>query len=52
MINPLNLYKYLPYLLRKRFNKKYIIIESDDWGMSQITSDRGIEFLKKKIWQG
>ena len=48
MINPLNLYKYLPYLLRKRFNKKYIIIESDDWGMSQITSDRGIEFLKKK----
>ena len=25
MINPLNLYKYLPYLLRKRFNKKYII---------------------------
>ena len=23
MINPLNLYKYLPYLLRKRFNKKY-----------------------------
>ena len=49
MINPLNLYKYLPYLLRKRFNKKYIIIESDDWGMSQNTSYSGIEFLEKKF---
>ena len=49
MINPLKLYKYLPYLLRKRFNKKYIIIESDDWGMSQNTSYSGIEFLEKNF---
>ena len=46
-MNPLNLYKYLPYLLRKKFNQKYIIIESDDWGMSQNTSFSGIEFLEK-----
>ena len=48
-MNPLNLYKYLPYLLRKKFNQKYIIIESDDWGMSQNTSYSGIEFLEKKF---
>ena len=48
-MNPLNLFKYLPYLLRKKFNQKYIIIESDDWGMSQNTSYSGIEFLEKKF---
>ena len=47
MINPLNLYKYLPLLLRKRFKQKYIIIESDDWGLQGSIDDTGIRFLRK-----
>jgi len=48
MKNPLNLPKYLPYIFRRRFKGKYIIIESDDWGMQQSINDGGIEYLKSK----
>ena len=48
MKNPLNLPKYFPYIFRRRFKGKYIIIESDDWGMQQSINDGGIEYLKSK----
>jgi len=47
MKNPLNFYKYLPFILRKKFNKKYIVIESDDWGMMGASSE-GIHYLANK----
>ncbi len=46
-MNPLNIYKYVPLFLRKRFKEKYIIIESDDWGLTGAVSQDGIDFLKK-----
>ena len=47
MKNPLNFYKYLPFVLRKQFKKKYIVIESDDWGMMGAKSRDGIDYLAK-----
>ena len=47
-MNPINLYKYLPYFLRKRFSGKYIIIESDDWGMKGSLDERGVKYCMKK----
>jgi len=41
--------KYLPHFLRKRFNEKYILIESDDWGMERAPSNNSIEWMKKKF---
>ncbi len=48
MKNPLNFFFYLPYYLRKKFNEKYIIIESDDWGLERALSFDSIESLEKK----
>ena len=48
MKNPLNFYKYLPYVLRRKFNNKYIVIESDDWGMMGSRSNEAIDYLGKK----
>ena len=48
MKNPLNVFKYLPHILRKKFNEKYIIIESDDWGLERAPSADSIKWLKKK----
>ncbi len=48
MKNPLNFYKYLPYVLRRKFNNKYIVIESDDWGMMGSRSKEAIDYLGKK----
>ena len=46
-MNLFNIHKYLPLLLRKRFKQKYIIIESDDWGLQGSIDDTGIRFLRK-----
>ena len=48
MKNPLNIPKYFPYIFRRRFKEKYIIIESDDWGLQQSIDEGGIEYLKRK----
>jgi len=47
-MNPFNFYKYLPFIFRKTFKKKYIVIESDDWGMEGALNENGISFLKSK----
>ena len=47
-MNPINFYKYIPFIFRKRFKKKYIVIESDDWGMELSISIDGINYIKKK----
>src|SRR5688500_14428629 len=47
-MNPLNLYKYLPGILRKRLKGRYVVIESDDWGMEG-ANPRGVEWMRKKF---
>lgn len=47
-MNLINFYKYIPFIFRKRFKKKYIVIESDDWGMELSISIDGINYIKKK----
>ena len=39
---------YSPYFLRKRFREKYIIIESDDWGLERALTFDTIQWMKKK----
>tara|TARA_B100000579_G_C22725390_1_gene801470 strand:- start:104 stop:1177 length:1074 start_codon:yes stop_codon:yes gene_type:complete len=39
----------IPFYLRRRFTKKYIVFQSDDWGMEQAKSIEGINFIKKKF---
>lgn len=48
-MNPINFYKYLPYYFRKRFKEKYIIIESDDWGMERALTVETLEWMKSKF---
>ena len=48
MKNPLNIPKYFPYIFRRRFKEKYIIIESDDWGLHHSKSMEGVEYIRKK----
>lgn len=48
MKNPLNIPKYFPYIFRRRFKEKYIIIESDDWGLHHSKSIEGVEYIRKK----
>ncbi|MBK8551396.1 MAG: hypothetical protein IPL53_10195 [Ignavibacteria bacterium] len=48
MKNPLKIFEYLPYYLRKKFNEKYIIIESDDWGLERGLTEDSIRRLEKK----
>ncbi|MEO6695003.1 MAG: hypothetical protein ABIY50_02285 [Ignavibacteria bacterium] len=48
-MNPFNIFKYLPFFLRKKFDEKYIIIESDDWGLERALSVESIEWMKKKF---
>ncbi|MEO8209368.1 MAG: hypothetical protein ABI840_02315 [bacterium] len=48
-MNPLNFYKYLPFLLRKKFTEKFIIIESDDWGLERAISNDSINWMKMKF---
>lgn len=45
----LNFINYLPHYLRKKFNEKYIIIESDDWGLERQLTQEGINWMKKKF---
>lgn len=47
-MNPFKFYKYLPFYLRKKFKEKYIIIESDDWGLERALTVESINHLKKK----
>lgn len=47
-MNLLNFYKYLPHYLRRKFNDKYIIIESDDWGMERALTSDTLEWMKSK----
>jgi len=48
-MNPLNIYKYFPFFLRKKFNEKFIIIESDDWGLERALTVESIDWMKKKF---
>ena len=48
MYNPLKLINYIPFYFRKRFKNKYIIIESDDWGMAGSMGKDGIRYLESK----
>jgi hypothetical protein len=48
-MNPFNFYKYLPFFLRKKFEEKFIIIESDDWGMERANSIHSVNWMKKKF---
>ncbi len=43
------LLKYLPHYLRKRFEKKIVVIESDDWGLERGVDDESIEWAKRKF---
>lgn len=47
-MNPLNIFRNLPYYLRKKFKDNYIIIESDDWGMERAIYPETIDWIKKK----
>lgn len=47
-MNPVNFYNYLPFFLRKKFKEKYIIIESDDWGLERALRSESVNKLKKK----
>ena len=42
----------MPHFLRRRFKNKYIIIESDDWGLENSISIDGINYVKKKYGVG
>jgi len=48
-MNPFNIYKYLPFFLRKKFSEKFIIIESDDWGLERALTVESINWMKKKF---
>lgn len=48
-MNPVNIFKHLPYYLRKKFSDKYILIESDDWGLERAASLETIDWMKKKF---
>ena len=43
------LVRRIPFYLRKRFKKKYILIQSDDWGMEQSLSIDGVNYLEKNF---
>ncbi|MBK8382420.1 MAG: hypothetical protein IPL16_11140 [Ignavibacteria bacterium] len=47
-MNPLNIFKNLPFYLRKKISDKYILIESDDWGLERAVSSETIDWMKKK----
>jgi len=47
----LNYIKFVPFYLRRRYKNKYIIIESDDWGLNPVTSILGINYLENKHGQ-
>jgi len=48
-MNPLNSLKYLPYLFRKKFKERYIIIESDDWGLERALNKESIDWTGRKF---
>lgn len=48
MINPFNIKKHLPHFLRNKLTQKYIIIESDDWGLERALMNESIEWMKNK----
>lgn len=48
MKNPLKIFEYFPYYLRKKFDEKYIVIESDDWGLERGLTEDSIRSLEKK----
>lgn len=48
-MNPFNFYKYLPFFLRRKFNEKFIIIESDDWGLERALTDESLDWVKEKF---
>ncbi len=41
--------EFLPHYLRRRFKEKYVIIESDDWGLERAVSDHSIEWAAAKF---
>lgn len=40
--------KFLPHYLRKRFRKKFVVIESDDWGLERAIEEESIDWAKRK----
>ena len=47
-MNPFNLLKHLPHYSRRKFKKKYIVIESDDWGLERAVNAESLKWLKSK----
>lgn len=47
-MNLINYFRYLPHYLRKKIKGRYIIIESDDWGMERALTSDTIEWMAKK----
>ncbi len=49
MIKEINRYKRtLSFLLRKKITKKYVIIESDDWGLERAKDEHALQNVIKK----
>lgn len=48
-MNPLRILKHTPHILRKKFSDKYILIESDDWGLERTLNKESIAWLEKKF---
>ena len=48
-MNPLNFHNYIPFFLRRKFDEKIIIIESDDWGLERAMSNDSLEWMDKKF---
>jgi hypothetical protein len=44
----LRVLKFLPHYLRKRFRKKFVILESDDWGLERAIEEESIEWARRK----
>ncbi|HRI84552.1 MAG TPA: hypothetical protein PK536_03815 [Ignavibacteria bacterium] len=51
-MSKLRILRYLPHYLRKKFDQKIIVIESDDWGLERGLENSSIEFLRKKFGDG
>ncbi|MBK8982172.1 MAG: hypothetical protein IPM38_07580 [Ignavibacteria bacterium] len=45
----LRILRYLPHYLRRKFDQKIIVIESDDWGLERVLGNSSFDFLKNKF---
>ncbi|MBS1517270.1 MAG: hypothetical protein JSS91_04210 [Bacteroidetes bacterium] len=47
-MNNIRILRFLPHYLRKKFNQKLIVIESDDWGLERAIEVKSFDYLRKK----